>query len=57
MQLVEQHVIDRKDPRYGVIDEAAFRSKNWTAFFEARKAYKEDPSKFMGTIIVGKNPP
>jgi hypothetical protein len=27
MQLVEQHVIDRKDPRYSVIDEAAFKSK------------------------------
>src|SRR5215471_13641718 len=101
MQLVEQHVIDRKDPRYAVIDEAAFKSKNlynaanyeirqafihegrylnynemdkrmqsheaykalpakvsqhvlmlldknWTAFFEARAAYEEDPSKFTG---------
>src|SRR5215469_13295549 len=101
MQLVEQHVIDRKDPRYSVIDEAAFKSKNlynaalyelrqafiyegkyltysemdkrmqsreaykalpakvsqqvlvlldknWTAFFEARAAYKEDPSRFTG---------
>ncbi len=101
MQLVEQHVIDRKDPRYVVIDEAAFKSKNlynaalyqirqsfihegkylnynemdhrmqsheaykalpakvsqqilmlldknWTAFFEAREAYKEDPSTFTG---------
>src|SRR5262249_37039344 len=28
MQLVEQHVIDRKDPRYKTIDEAAFKSKN-----------------------------
>jgi hypothetical protein len=27
MQLVEQHVIDRKDPRYAMIDEAAFKSK------------------------------
>jgi len=101
MQLVEQHVIDRKDPRYSVLDEAAFKSKNlynaalyeirqafihegtylnysemdkrmqsheaykalpakvsqqvlrlldknWRAFFEARKAYEEDPSKFLG---------
>jgi putative transposase len=101
MQLVEQHVIDRKDPRYSVIDEAAFKSKNlynaalyevrqafihegkylnynemdrrmqssdsykalpakvsqqvlvlldknWTAFFEARAAYEEDPSTFTG---------
>ena len=101
MQLVEQHVIDRKDPRYSVIDEAAFKSKNlynaalyevrqafihegkylnynemdrrmqshkaykalpakvsqqvlvlldknWIAFFEARAAYEEDPSKFTG---------
>jgi putative transposase len=101
MQLVEQHVIDRKDRRYAMIDEAAFKSKNlynaalyevrqayiregkylnctemdkrmqsheaykalpakvsqqvlrlldknWIAFFEARKAYEEDPSKFLG---------
>src|SRR5260221_5218885 len=101
MQLVEQHVIDRKDPRYSVIDEAAFKSKNlynaalyevrqsyihegkylnynemdrrmqshaaykalpakvaqkvldqldqaWQNFFDARAAYNEDPSKFIG---------
>src|SRR5215469_15024436 len=101
MQLVEQHVIDRKDPRYGVIDEAAFKSKNlynaalydirqafihegkylnyhemdkrmqqheaykalpakvsqkvlwqldknWKSFFEAKKAYEQDPSRFTG---------
>src|SRR6267378_1184721 len=101
MQLVEQHIIGRNDPRYGVIDAAAFASKNlynaalyelrqayilqgrylsystmdklmqsheaykalpakvsqqvlvlldknWTAFFEARAAYQEDPSKFTG---------
>jgi len=101
MQLVEQHCIDKQDPRYAVIDEAAFKSKNlynaanyeirqaffrdgtrlnyteiqrrmqsheaykalpakvsqqilmlldknWTAFFEAREAYEEDPSKFTG---------
>ena len=41
MQLVEQHVIDRKDPRYGVIDEAAFKSKNLynAALYELRQAY------------------
>jgi len=101
MQLVEQHVISSNDPRYAVIDEAAFKSKNlynavlyivrqsfifegkylnynemqrrmqsheaykalpakvsqqilmlldmnWKSFFEALKAYKEDPSKFLG---------
>src|SRR5579863_48313 len=101
MQLVEQHVINRTDPRYAVIDEAAFQSKNlynaalyeirqsfifqkkylnyqkmdklmqqheaykalpakvaqwvlkglhanWVSFFEQRKAYKENPSKFTG---------
>src|SRR5260370_41774040 len=101
MQLVEQHVINRHDPRYSVIDEAAFKSKNlynaalyevrqafihegkylnynemdrrmqsheaykalpakvsqqvlvlldknWTAFFEARAAYDEDPSRLTG---------
>ncbi len=101
MQLVEQHVIDRTDLRYSMIDEAAFKSKNlynaalyeirqafihegtylnyhemdkrmqsheaykalpakvsqhvlillhknWISFFEARKAYEEDPSTFTG---------
>jgi putative transposase len=101
VQLVEQHCIDKRDPRYCVIDEAAFKSKNlynaanyeirqafihegkylnynemdrrmqsheayqalpakvsqqvlvlldknWTAFFEARAAYEEDPSTFTG---------
>ncbi len=28
MQLVEQHVIDRTDPRFAAIDQAAFKSKN-----------------------------
>ncbi len=99
MQLVEKYVIDRSDPRYTAIDEAAFKSRNlynagnfeirqlyiftgkylnynemdrrmqsheaykalpakvsqqvlmqlhhdWDAFFKARAAYKEDPSKF-----------
>src|SRR5438128_286727 len=101
MQLVEQHIINRTDPRFAVIDAAAFKSKNlynaalyetrqafihegiylpyeemdkrmkqheaykalpakvsqqvlvlldknWTSFFEALKAYEEDPSKFTG---------
>ncbi len=101
MQLVEQHCISKSDPRYAIIDAAAFKSKNlynaalyevrqafihegkylnytemdrrmqssdaykalpakvsqqvlvlldknWTAFFEARAAYNEDPSKFTG---------
>src|SRR5215472_11686903 len=28
MQLVEQHIIERSDPRYAAIDKAAFTSKN-----------------------------
>ena len=101
MQLVEQHIINRTDPRYSVIDAAAFTSKNlynaalyetrqafihegkylnyhemdkrmqsheaykalpakvsqqvlrqlhknWISFFEARKAYAEEPSTFTG---------
>jgi putative transposase len=41
MQLVEQHVIDRKDPRYGVIDAATFASKNLynAALYEMRQAF------------------
>jgi putative transposase len=101
MQLTERHIIDRADPRFAVIDQAAFASKNlynaalylirqayifegkylnynevqrrmlaheaykalpakvsqqvlmlldknWKSFFEALKAYHEDPSKFLG---------
>ncbi len=41
MQLVEQHVIDRKDPRFAVIDAAAFQSKNLynAANYEYRQAF------------------
>src|SRR5712692_7575729 len=41
MQLVEQHVIDRNDPRYAIIDEAAFKSKNLynAGNYEVRQSY------------------
>src|SRR5713101_3803430 len=41
MQLVEHHVIDRKDPRFAVIDAAAFQSKNLynAANYEYRQAF------------------
>lgn len=41
MQLVEQHVIDKNDLRYTVIDEAAFKSKNLynAALYEMRQAF------------------
>src|SRR5215469_4475454 len=41
MQLVEQYVIDRDDPRYAVIDAAAFASKNLynAGNYEIRQAY------------------
>ncbi len=41
MQLTEQHVIDRNDPRYAVIDAAAFKSKNLynAALYEIRQSY------------------
>jgi putative transposase len=41
MQLVEQHVIARNDPRYAVIDAAAFASKNLynAALYEIRQAF------------------
>src|ERR1700694_2947229 len=101
MQLVEQHIINRNDPRHIIIDAAAFASKNlynaanyelrqafihagryisynqldklmqshetykalpakvsqqilmvldrnWKSFFEARKAYQQNPTKFTG---------
>src|SRR5215472_8082168 len=41
MQLVEQHVIDRRDRRFVSIDAAAFASKNLynAALYEVRQAY------------------
>ena len=41
MRLVEQHVIKRGDPRYALIDEAAFASKNLynAALYEIRQAF------------------
>ena len=41
MQLTEQHVIDRHDPRYGAIDAAAFASKNLynAAFYLVRQTF------------------
>jgi putative transposase len=41
MQLVEQHVIGKHDPRYALIDEAAFKSKNLynAALYEIRQSF------------------
>ena len=41
MQLVEQHVISKRDPRYSIIDEAAFKSKNLynAALYLVRQSY------------------
>jgi len=41
MQLVEQHYISKNDPRYAIIDEAAFKSKNLynAANYEIRQSF------------------
>jgi len=41
VQLVEQHCISKSDPRYALIDEAAFKSKNLynAALYEMRQAF------------------
>src|SRR6266550_6922590 len=41
MQLVEQHVISKTDPRYALIDRAAFASKNLynAALYEIRQSF------------------
>ncbi len=41
MQLTEQHVINKNDPRFAVIDDAAFKSKNLynAALYEMRQAF------------------
>jgi len=44
MQLVEQHVIDRNDPRFTVINKAAFASKNLynAALYIVRQAFLKE---------------
>src|SRR6266699_4448589 len=44
MQLVEQHCIGKNDPRYRVLDEAAFKSKNLynAALYQTRQAFFAD---------------
>jgi len=41
MQLVEQHIINKSDPRFAVIDAAAFKSKNLynATLYEMRQAF------------------
>jgi putative transposase len=41
MQLVEQHVISKTDPRFAVIDTVAFAAKNLynAALYEIRQAF------------------
>jgi len=41
MQLAEKHVISKSDPRYAVIDRAAFASKNLynAALYEIRQSF------------------
>ena len=47
MQLVEQHVISKSDPRYAAIDAAAFASKNLynAANYEYRQAFIKEGLK------------
>lgn len=41
MQLVEQHIIEKNDPHYAILDEAAFKSKNLynAALYEIRQSF------------------
>src|SRR5713226_1890751 len=49
MQLVEQHVIDKRDPRYAIMDTAAFASKNLynAALYEIRQAFIHE-GRYLG---------
>src|SRR5690348_15342987 len=49
MQLTERHVIDRNDPRYQIIDQAAFKSKNLynAALYLVRQSYIFE-GKYLG---------
>ncbi|MGO8948868.1 MAG: RNA-guided endonuclease InsQ/TnpB family protein [Ktedonobacterales bacterium] len=53
MQLVEQHVIDKADPRFAIIDAAAFAAKNLynAALYEVRQAYIFD-GRYLGNSEI-----
>src|SRR5215467_2573154 len=55
MQLVEQHMISRHDPRYAIIDAAAFASKNLynAANYEYRQAFIHE-GKYLNYNVVQK---
>jgi putative transposase len=45
MQLVEQHIISKSDPRFAVIDAATFKSKNlYNAAFHKIKIRSQEAS-------------
>lgn len=56
MQLVEQHRIDRHDPRWGAIDAAAFASKNLynAALYLTRQAYITQNHTIIGYAELDK---
>jgi hypothetical protein len=49
MQLAEQHVISKTDPRYTAFDKAAFASKNLynEALDEIRQAFIHESSRYI----------
>jgi putative transposase len=55
MQLVEQHCIRKSDPRYAIIDAAAFKSKNLynAALYELRQAFIHE-GKYLNYTAMDK---
>jgi len=55
MQLTEQHIIKRDDPRFAVIDDAAFKSKNLynAALYVVRQSFIFE-KKYLGYIEMDK---
>src|SRR6266480_1121781 len=55
MQVVEQHVINKKDSRFAVIDQAAFASKNLynAALYEIRQAFIHE-GKYLPYAVIQK---
>jgi putative transposase len=55
MQLTEQHVISRKDPRHEAIDAAAFKSKNlYDAFLYVIRQFYIHEGKYLDSKAVDK---
>jgi hypothetical protein len=54
MQLVEQHVIKRADPRFAIVDAAAFASaQRWAALMDSQRAVGSGRACADSSVCLG----